>query len=89
MLKRLRGRVKTKIQDGKGNAITMNKLDDIYAFKDQCFYSIILYIKTMSAQVRPFSPGNFNMLLLKEYHNIYRDKKDIYEKETDKIITNT
>ena len=76
------------MQDAAGNNLATKKPVAICVCSDKCFYAIILWIKTMSHQVRLFSLGTLNELLLKEYYKLCHDKKDTDKKETGNIITN-
>ena len=42
----------------------------------------------MADQERPFSLDTFNVLILKEYQNLYCNKKNTENNETNKIVTN-
>ena len=49
---------------------------------------MLIWIKTMADQERPFSLDTFNVLILKEYQNLYCNKKNTENNETNKIVTN-
>ena len=59
----------------------------VSACGDQCFYKLLLCIKIMVAQDRSIAPGGFTAAVLIEYRKLYRTKKELNDKETNKIVS--